>query len=65
MHLPAQAIPGNAARRDIEAAHNGGYGLNLVFTQFNGHSRVLLFAERGAQSEWKVRRGQSGRGGGV
>ncbi|MFC9131824.1 hypothetical protein ACFT4A_34015 [Streptomyces sp. NPDC057099] len=48
MHLPAQAIPGNAAWRDIEAAHNGGYGLNLVFTQFNGHSRVLLFAERGA-----------------
>ncbi|MFI5621711.1 hypothetical protein [Streptomyces sp. NPDC051567] len=40
MHLPAQAINGNAARRDIETAHDGGYGLNLVFTQFHGHSRV-------------------------
>ncbi|MER5781235.1 hypothetical protein ABT104_05830 [Streptomyces mobaraensis] len=48
MHLPAQTIPGNAARRDIEAAHDGGYGLNLVFTQFHGHSRGLLFAECGA-----------------
>ncbi|MDG4536799.1 hypothetical protein [Streptomyces sp. AV19] len=49
MHLPAQAIEGNAARRDIETTHNGSHGLNLVFTQFHGHSRALLFAECGAQ----------------
>jgi hypothetical protein len=43
VYLPAQAINGNAARRDIETAHNGGNGLDLMVTQFHGHSRVLLF----------------------
>ncbi|MGW1656566.1 hypothetical protein [Streptomyces atratus] len=37
MHLPAQAIEGNAVRRDIETAHNGGNGLNLVITQLHDH----------------------------
>ncbi|MFJ9689279.1 hypothetical protein ACIRRX_26755 [Streptomyces bacillaris] len=62
MHLTAQAINGNPARRDIEAAHNGGNRLDLMVTQFHGHSRVLLFAELGTQSEMKIRRGTSGRG---
>ncbi|WP_214665093.1 hypothetical protein, partial [Streptomyces javensis] len=62
MYLPAQAINGNAARRDIETAHNGGNGLDLMVTQFHGHSRVLLFAEGGTQSEMKVRHGEGGRG---
>ncbi|MGW3060677.1 hypothetical protein ACWC98_32755 [Streptomyces goshikiensis] len=53
MHLPAQAMSGNATGRDIEAAHNGGNRLDLMVTQFHGHSRVLLFAELGTQSEKK------------
>ncbi|WP_411146753.1 hypothetical protein [Streptomyces sp. x-80] len=62
MNLPAQAIGRNAARRDIEAAHNGSHGLDLMVTQFHGHSRVLLFVEFSAQSEKKVRRGERSRG---
>ncbi len=42
---PRRPFQGNAARRDIEVAHDSGYGLNLVFTQFRGHSRVPFFAE--------------------
>ncbi|MDX3589079.1 hypothetical protein [Streptomyces europaeiscabiei] len=48
MHLPAQAIEGDTARRDIEAVHNGGNGFDLVVTQLHGHARLLLFAECGA-----------------
>ncbi|MGW0669733.1 hypothetical protein [Streptomyces sp. NPDC002746] len=48
MHLPAQAINGNAARRDIESARNGGNGLDLVVTQFHGHFPFSPFRGIGA-----------------
>ncbi|MEK8141526.1 hypothetical protein NKH18_00005 [Streptomyces sp. M10(2022)] len=50
MHLPAQAIDGDTVRRDIEAAHNGGNRLDLVVTQFHGHS-VFSFSRNSARNQ--------------
>ncbi len=37
VHLTAKAVRGNAARRNIKAAYDGGDGFDLMLTQFHGH----------------------------